>query len=264
MADRGWDRASSPPPPSAWLVRRACFPVRDNARSRSPFPPRPASSSADWPAVDRAAQNRNRSYGSPCILLRRNARSGVRPDCAGSPIQNYRTRPSFPVGNCRSPTRRRAGLGSCPDSATTDRRREKEIARPAIAADRTDVIGLLPLSADDQRHFVFLAVLGRARISRVDDDEKKFAVAVFGSHIELYGNVLQFCQIGIVPLCHGANVLEGDDRVVEIALDRLSGRRREDFRMPGRSPLCELLIVTSAAFAAFAADIGGAFEVFLA
>src|SRR5262249_4217865 len=55
----------------------------------------------------------------------------------------------------------------------TDRRREKEIARPAIAADRTDVIGLLPLSADDQRHFISLAVLGRARISRVDDDEKK-------------------------------------------------------------------------------------------
>jgi hypothetical protein len=34
--------------------------------------------------------------------------------------------------------------------------------------------------------------------------------------------------------------------------------------MPGRSPLCELLIVTSAAFAAFAADIGGAFEEFFA
>src|SRR5262245_43721557 len=46
----------------------------------------------------------------------------------------------------------------------TDRRRKKEIARRAIGADRTDVIGLLPLSADDQRHFVFLALLGRARI----------------------------------------------------------------------------------------------------
>src|SRR5262245_48331528 len=69
-----------------------------------------------------------------------------------------------------------------------DRRREKEIARRAIAADRTHVIGLLPLSADDQRHFVFLAVLGRARISWVDDDEKKLAVAGLGSHIELYGN----------------------------------------------------------------------------
>src|SRR5215831_7591375 len=146
----------------------------------------------------------------------------------------------------------------------TDRRREKEIARPAIAADRTDVIGLLPLSADDQRHFISLAVLGRARISRVDNDEKKLAVAVFGSHIELYGNVLQFCQIGIMPLCHGANVLEGDDRVVEIALDRLNGWRREDFRMPGGSPLFDLLIVTSTAPAAFAPDIGGAFEVFLA
>src|SRR5262249_42550085 len=61
----------------------------------------------------------------------------------------------------------------------TDRRREKEIARPAIAADRTDVIGLLPLSADDQRHFVSLAVLGRARISWVDDDEKKTCLCCF-------------------------------------------------------------------------------------
>src|SRR5262249_4079766 len=146
----------------------------------------------------------------------------------------------------------------------TDRRREKEIARRAVAADRTDVIGLLPLSADDQRHFVSLAALGRARISWVDDDEKKLAVAGFGSHIELYRNVLQFRQIGIMPLCHGANVLEGDDGIVEIALDRLSRRRREDFRMPGRSPLCELLIVTPTAPAAFAADVGGAPEVFLA
>src|SRR5262249_14611162 len=146
----------------------------------------------------------------------------------------------------------------------TDRRWEKEIARPAIAADRTDVIGLLPLSADDQYHFVSLAVLGRARISWIDDDEKKLAVVAFGSHIELHRNVLQFCQIGIMPLCHGANVLEGDDGIVEIPRDRLSGRQREDFRMPGRSPLCELLIVTSAAFAAFAADIGGAFEEFFA
>jgi hypothetical protein len=94
--------------------------------------------------------------------------------------------------------------------------------------------------------------------------KKKLAVVAFGSHIELYRNVLQFCQIGIMSLCHGANVLEGDDGIVEIPRDRLSGRQREDFRMPGRSPLCELLIVTSAAFAAFAADISGAFEVFFA
>src|SRR5215510_3046256 len=146
----------------------------------------------------------------------------------------------------------------------TDRRREIEIARIAVAADRTDVIGLLPLSAYDQRHFVSLAVLGRARISWIDDDEKKLAVAVFGSHIELYRYVLQFCQIGIMPLRHGANVLEGDDCIVEIPRDRLSGRQREDFRMPGRSPLLDLLIVTSAALAAFAADIGGALEVFVA
>ncbi len=146
----------------------------------------------------------------------------------------------------------------------TDRRRKIEIARVAVAADRTDVIGLLPLPTDDQRHFVFLAALGRARISWIDDDEKKLAVAAFGSHIELYRYVLQFCQIGIVPLRHGANVLEGDDGVVEIALDRLSGRQREDFRMPGRAPLLDLLIVTSAALAAFAADVGGAFEIFFA
>ena len=67
-----------------------------------------------------------------------------------------------------------------------------------------------------------------------------------------------------MPLCDGTNILEGDDRVVEIALDRLSGRRREDFRMPGRSPLLDLLIVTSTALAAFAPDIGGALEVFFA
>ena len=104
----------------------------------------------------------------------------------------------------------------------TDRRWKKEIARRAIGAHRTDVICLLPLSADDQRHFVFLALLGRARISWIDDDEKKLAVAAFGSHIELYGNVLQFSQIGIMPLRHGANVLEGNDSIIEIAGDRLS------------------------------------------
>src|SRR5262245_41407353 len=104
----------------------------------------------------------------------------------------------------------------------TDRRREKEISRRAIGADRTDVIGLLPLSADDQRHFVFLALLGRARISWVDDDEKKLAVAVFSSHIKLHRYVLQFCQISIMPLRHGANVLEGNDSIIEIAGDRLS------------------------------------------
>src|SRR4029077_4621285 len=109
----------------------------------------------------------------------------------------------------------------------TDRRGEIEIARRAIAADRTDVIGLLALSADDQCHFIFLALLGCAHISWVDDDEKKLAVAVFGSHIELYRYVLQFCQIGIMPLRHGANVLEGDDGVVETALDRLSRSPRE-------------------------------------
>src|SRR5262249_33880946 len=146
----------------------------------------------------------------------------------------------------------------------TDRRREKEIAGRAIAADRTHVICLLPLPADDQCHFIFLALLRRARIFWVYDDKKEFAVVVFGSHIKLYRYVLQFCQIGIMSLCHGANVLERNDRIVEIARDRLSGRQREDFRMPSRSPLCELLIVTSAALAAFAADIGGAFEVFFA
>src|SRR5262249_3571934 len=105
----------------------------------------------------------------------------------------------------------------------TDRRWEIKIARIAVAADRTDVVGLLPLSTDDQRHFVSLAVLGRARISWVDDDEKELAVAVFGSHIELYGHVLQFCQIGIMPLRHRANVLEGDDGIAEIALDSAEG-----------------------------------------
>src|SRR5262245_6810913 len=72
----------------------------------------------------------------------------------------------------------------------TDRRREKEIAGRAIAADRTDVIGLLPLATDGQCHFIFLALLRRARISWVYDDEKELAVVVFGSHIKLYRYVL--------------------------------------------------------------------------
>src|SRR5262249_54896495 len=41
----------------------------------------------------------------------------------------------------------------------TDRSREIKIARTAIAPDRADVIGLLPLSTDDQHHFVFLTIL---------------------------------------------------------------------------------------------------------
>ena len=118
MADRDRDRASSPPPPSAWLVRRAYSPARDSVRSRPPFRRRPASSSAGWRAAGRAAQNRNRWYGSPCILLRQNARQGARPACAGLPIQNYRTRPSSPVGNCQPPTRRWAGRDSGSDSTT--------------------------------------------------------------------------------------------------------------------------------------------------
>src|SRR5215813_11733052 len=47
-----------------------------------------------------------------------------------------------------------------------DWRREIEIARVAVGPDRTDMIGLLPFSADDQHHLVSRTLLGRTGISR--------------------------------------------------------------------------------------------------
>src|SRR5262249_45886123 len=70
-------------------------------------------------------------------------------------------------------------------------RRGKEIVRRvAILILRTDMISLLPLTADDFRHFVFYSF----RLNRtfgVHNDEVKFVALFDGPHFETDGSVLQ-------------------------------------------------------------------------
>jgi len=148
----------------------------------------------------RRPQNRSRWYGNPCILLRRNVRQGVRPLAVGLLVQRLSNQTQFSrLEIANFPRARRLTGAPDSDSMTNGSALEIEIARRAIAADRTDVIGLLPLLRrrpmllrTSDPAWVIPYLLGR------QSAKKNLPLLFSVLTVELYRYVLPFCQISIM------------------------------------------------------------------